>query len=121
DRHKKSETYKQVSDCLSSEGSVNRSLSDLHCRDIEAFAATYHPEVEIAHFSKGLLYSGRETLIKRYGEKFDGLTYLRATSLKRIVYEQYLVDHELAESSDLASREINAALRWWQLTKWKTD
>ncbi|HFQ4975345.1 TPA: hypothetical protein ACGUT0_004362, partial [Vibrio vulnificus] len=31
DRHKKSETYKQVSDCLSSEGSVNRSLSDLHC------------------------------------------------------------------------------------------
>ncbi|WP_229839773.1 hypothetical protein, partial [Shewanella chilikensis] len=31
-RHKKSETYKQVSDCLSSEGSVNRSLSDLHCR-----------------------------------------------------------------------------------------
>ncbi|MCU8354916.1 hypothetical protein M2G48_10970, partial [Vibrio vulnificus] len=26
-----SETYKQVSDCLSSEGSVNRSLSDLHC------------------------------------------------------------------------------------------
>ncbi|MCA0952063.1 hypothetical protein LCM22_18160, partial [Shewanella chilikensis] len=30
-RHKKSETYKQVSDCLSLEGSVNRSLSDLHC------------------------------------------------------------------------------------------
>ncbi|MGI2860218.1 hypothetical protein ACRTDL_18715, partial [Shewanella algae] len=30
-RHKKSETYKQVSDCLSSEGSVNRSLSDLRC------------------------------------------------------------------------------------------
>ncbi|WP_345841700.1 hypothetical protein, partial [Shewanella algae] len=28
-RHKKSETYKQVSDCLSSGGSVNRSLSDL--------------------------------------------------------------------------------------------
>ncbi|WP_345867061.1 hypothetical protein, partial [Shewanella algae] len=30
-RHKKSETYKQVSDCLSSGGSVNRSLSDLRC------------------------------------------------------------------------------------------
>ncbi|WP_232786004.1 hypothetical protein, partial [Shewanella algae] len=26
-----SETYKQVSDCLSSGGSVNRSLSDLRC------------------------------------------------------------------------------------------
>ncbi|WP_217909308.1 hypothetical protein, partial [Vibrio vulnificus] len=37
DRHKKSETYKQVSDCLSSEGSVNRSLSDLHCRRSEGF------------------------------------------------------------------------------------
>uniref|UniRef100_UPI000D4594AE hypothetical protein n=1 Tax=Vibrio vulnificus TaxID=672 RepID=UPI000D4594AE len=37
DRHKKSETYKQVSDCLSSEGSVNRSLSDLHCPDVGGF------------------------------------------------------------------------------------
>ncbi|MCG9597721.1 hypothetical protein L1D15_13430, partial [Vibrio sp. Isolate25] len=36
-RHKKSETYKQISDCLSSEGSVNRSLSDLHCSHCEAF------------------------------------------------------------------------------------
>ncbi|WP_207219252.1 hypothetical protein, partial [Vibrio vulnificus] len=38
DRHKKSETYKQVSDCLSSEGSVNRSLSDLHCAICGAFS-----------------------------------------------------------------------------------
>ncbi|HFQ4971103.1 TPA: hypothetical protein ACGU7V_000001, partial [Vibrio vulnificus] len=38
DRHKKSETYKQVSDCLSSEGSVNRSLSDLHCANRGAFS-----------------------------------------------------------------------------------
>ncbi|EOK5734331.1 hypothetical protein ACWOUW_004097, partial [Vibrio vulnificus] len=38
DRHKKSETYKQVSDCLSSEGSVNRSLSDLHCCMSEPFS-----------------------------------------------------------------------------------
>ncbi|EOA6644591.1 hypothetical protein ACH7Y7_004426, partial [Vibrio vulnificus] len=37
DRHKKSETYKQVSDCLSSEGSVNRSLSDLHCAHGDPF------------------------------------------------------------------------------------
>ncbi|MCL1153560.1 hypothetical protein, partial [Shewanella chilikensis] len=36
-RHKKSETYKQVSDCLSSEGSVNRSLSDLHWADMPGF------------------------------------------------------------------------------------
>ncbi|EOA6616805.1 hypothetical protein OC508_16595 [Vibrio vulnificus] len=64
---------------------VELQLEAYNRRDIEAFAATYHPEVEIAHFSKGLLYSGRETLIKRYGEKFGGLTYLRATSLKRIV------------------------------------
>ncbi|EOB3566989.1 hypothetical protein CRN61_22615 [Vibrio vulnificus] len=90
---------------------VERQLEAYNHRDIEALAATYHPEVEIAHFSKGLLYSGRETLIKRYGEKFDGLTYLRATSLKRIVHEQYLVDHELAESSDLASREINRSIK----------
>ncbi|WP_206604022.1 hypothetical protein, partial [Vibrio vulnificus] len=40
DRHKKSETYKQVSDCLSSEGSVNRSLSDLHCAIAGLFVAS---------------------------------------------------------------------------------
>ncbi|MDT8803568.1 hypothetical protein, partial [Vibrio vulnificus] len=44
DRHKKSETYKQVSDCLSSEGSVNRSLSDLHCafRRVLFFALSFN-------------------------------------------------------------------------------
>ncbi|WP_208158351.1 hypothetical protein, partial [Shewanella algae] len=36
-RHKKSETYKQVSDCLSSGGSVNRSLSDLRCGNRRRF------------------------------------------------------------------------------------
>ncbi|MGR3042529.1 hypothetical protein ABMY36_21350, partial [Vibrio vulnificus] len=41
DRHKKSETYKQVSDCLSSEGSVNRSLSDLHCTNLGLFASFF--------------------------------------------------------------------------------
>ncbi|WP_207216862.1 hypothetical protein, partial [Vibrio vulnificus] len=41
DRHKKSETYKQVSDCLSSEGSVNRSLSDLHCASKRVFLSLF--------------------------------------------------------------------------------
>ncbi|HFQ4887580.1 TPA: hypothetical protein ACGU4W_002724, partial [Vibrio vulnificus] len=45
DRHKKSETYKQVSDCLSSEGSVNRSLSDLHC----AFGGLFYMPTPPAH------------------------------------------------------------------------
>lgn len=32
---------------------VERQLEAYNHRDIEAFAATYHPEVEIAHFQKG--------------------------------------------------------------------
>ena len=39
-RHKKSETYKQVSDFFSSEGSVNRSLSDLRWAHRPGFEVT---------------------------------------------------------------------------------
>ncbi|WP_104401652.1 nuclear transport factor 2 family protein [Vibrio penaeicida] len=90
---------------------VDRQLDAYNARDIDAFAATYHEDVEIHSFSKGLQYTGRDTLIERYGKKFASLTYLNATSLKRIVHDRFLVDHELAESSSLASGEVETSLK----------
>lgn len=68
---------------------VDKQLDAYNARDIDAFAATYHENVEIHSFSKGLQYTGRDTLIERYGKKFASLTYLNATSLKRIVLDRF--------------------------------
>ncbi|WP_208243395.1 hypothetical protein, partial [Shewanella algae] len=48
-RHKKSETYKQVSDCLSSGGSVNRSLSDLRWAIMRALGISALPRKTAVH------------------------------------------------------------------------
>jgi hypothetical protein len=57
-----------------------------------------------------LLYQGKEKLIDVYGPKFASLTYLKATSLKRIINGRFLVDHELAESSNLDNKAITRSV-----------
>lgn len=78
---------------------IDKQLEAYNNRDIEAFAATYHDDVEIHTFPGGLQYKGKDTLIKHYGEKFASLVYLNATSLSRIVNGNYLVDKERARSA----------------------
>ncbi|CCN73755.1 nuclear transport factor 2 family protein [Vibrio nigripulchritudo] len=90
---------------------VDQQLDAYNARDIEAFAATYHDDVEIHSFSQGLMYKGKDTLIERYGKKFASLNYLNASSLKRIVHDRFLVDHELAESSSLPSCEVENSVK----------
>lgn len=89
---------------------VDQQLVAYNNRDIEAFAATYHQEVEISSLSEGLLYSGVEELKARYGAKFAGLTYLKGTSMNRMVSGQCLVDYELAESSTREDRKIDQSI-----------
>ncbi len=90
---------------------IDKQLDAYNARDVEAFAATYHQDVEIHSFSKGLQYTGRDILQERYGNKFANLTYLKATSLKRIVHGRFLIDHELAESSTLPSGEVEKSIK----------
>ncbi|MFC3030956.1 nuclear transport factor 2 family protein [Pseudoalteromonas fenneropenaei] len=90
---------------------IDKQLAAYNARDIEAFAATYHDEVEISSFSGGLLYRGKAKLIEHYGAKFASLTYLHATSLQRMVSGNYLVDHELAQSSELPSLTVTRSIK----------
>ena len=83
---------------------IDKQLDAYNNRDIDAFAATYHEDVEIHAFPGGLQYQGKAELIKRYGAKFSSLVYLNATSLSRIVHGNALVDKERARS---ASSDIN--------------
>ncbi|ATC99026.1 MULTISPECIES: nuclear transport factor 2 family protein [Pseudoalteromonas] len=78
---------------------VDKQLDAYNNRDIDAFAATYHDDVEIHAFPGGLQYQGKDELIKRYGAKFASLVYLNATSLNRIVNDNFLVDKERACSA----------------------
>lgn len=90
---------------------IDTQLDAYNSGDIEAFAATYHDDVEINSFSAGLLYQGKSKLKEHYGAKFNSLYFLKATSLKRIVHDRFIVDHELAESSSLPSGVINNSVK----------
>ena len=70
---------------------VDRQINAYNARDINAFAATYHDDVEIHSYSTGLQYRGKDILIKEYGKFFNSLKYLKATSLKRIVRASHLM------------------------------
>lgn len=86
---------------------VDKQLDAYNKRDIDAFAATYHDDVEIHAFPGGLQYQGKDELIKRYGAKFSSLVYLNATSLSRIVNGNFLVDKERACSASSEPKDID--------------
>lgn len=102
----------QLSDIeLATQEVVDRQLEAYNNRDIEAFAATYHDDVEIHEFPGGLRFKGKETLITTYGPKFASLKRLQAVSLTRIVNNNILVDHELAESSSEDPKVVDRSIR----------
>ena len=86
---------------------VDAQLAAYNARDIEAFIATYHDDIEISLFSVGLQIKGKQALKERYQQKFKELKYLHATAMKRIVQGQYLVDHELAESASVDPSKVD--------------
>lgn len=86
---------------------VDAQLAAYNARDIDAFIATYHDDIEISLFSVGLQIKGKQALKERYEQKFKELKYLHATAMKRIVQGQYLVDHELAESASTDPNKVD--------------
>ncbi|KZN67627.1 nuclear transport factor 2 family protein [Pseudoalteromonas luteoviolacea] len=89
---------------------VDRQLDAYNSQDIDAFAATYADDVEI-YQGQNLVFKGKQTLVERYGKKFASLSYLRATSMTRMIQGRFLVDHELAESSTQPNKEIDNSVK----------
>lgn len=73
---------------------VDKQLAAYNNRDIEAFLATYHDDIEIYDFPNTLRFKGKEALKTSYGSKFAALKSLKAISLNRIVEGRFLTDHE---------------------------
>ncbi|MGF1753350.1 nuclear transport factor 2 family protein [Vibrio makurazakiensis] len=90
---------------------VDAQLAAYNARDIDAFIACYHDDIEISLFSVGIQIRGKQALKERYEQKFEGLKYLHASALKRIVQGRYLVDHELAESASQSPDKIDNSVR----------
>ncbi|MDG1750861.1 MAG: nuclear transport factor 2 family protein [Thalassotalea sp.] len=76
---------------------VDKQLAAYNNQDIDAFIATYHQDVEIYDFPNSLKYTGKENLKQNYQGMFERLKCLQASSKKRIVLYNTVIDHELAE------------------------
>jgi len=90
---------------------VDKQIEAYNARDIDAFSATYHDDMEIHTYFSGLRYRGKDMLIEEYGKFFNSLSHLKATSLKRIVHDRFLVDHELSESSSGTDGVIDRSIK----------
>ena len=73
---------------------IDRQLAAYNARDLEAFAATYSPDVELIEFPDKPLAKGMAALRERYKQRFAD-PILHATIADRMVLGNKVIDHEL--------------------------
>lgn len=73
---------------------VQTQLEAYNRRDVDAFAATYAPDVRIYNHPAELQLSGVDSLRTDYARFFASAPNLRASVSKRIVQGEYVIDHE---------------------------
>ncbi len=76
------------------EAVVQAQLEAYNRRDVDAFAATYAPDVRIYDHPDRLRMSGVDQLRQTYAEFFAAAPGLRATVSRRIVQGDHVIDHE---------------------------
>jgi len=69
-------------------------LNAYNARNLDAFLAVYHPDVEVYSFPSKHLYTGREQMRDIYGEFFALAEDLHCRLLDRITYENTVIDRE---------------------------
>jgi uncharacterized protein (TIGR02246 family) len=62
--------------------------------DLDAFLATYSPDIRLHEFPGKVTSSGLEEMRKQYGALFARAPGLKAEITKRIVQGNYVIDHE---------------------------
>ncbi|MGY0236161.1 nuclear transport factor 2 family protein [Longispora urticae] len=73
---------------------VERQLAAYNSHDLEAFAATYAPDVRVNR-RDGSHFVGRDALRERYADQF-ALGRCRAEIIGRLTEGDWVVDHEVA-------------------------
>ncbi|MCQ8878859.1 nuclear transport factor 2 family protein [Pseudoalteromonas shioyasakiensis] len=77
---------------------IEQLIKAYNARNIEAFVGMYDENVEFYAFPNELLFKGKEKLIARYGIMFKKLKCIKSSPIKRIVYGNIVIDHELSET-----------------------
>ena len=73
---------------------VQAQLDAYNRRDIEAFVATYAPDVKIYDHPDQLQMEGANRLRESYSRLFGSIPELKATVANRIVQGSFVIDHE---------------------------
>ena len=80
---------------LSVEQVVQSNLEAYNNRDLEKFMSWFSEDVELYSFSEmKLVASGKPAIEKLYKELFAASSNLHSTILKRIVFDNKVIDHE---------------------------
>jgi hypothetical protein len=78
---------------------AQKQLDGYNNRDINAFLDAYAKDVKVFNFPNKLRYEGLETMRKRYEGFFKNTPDLHCKLLKRIIYEDQVIDHELVTAN----------------------
>lgn len=73
---------------------VQRQVNAYNAHDIEAFMATYSPDIEIFYHPDSLFMSGHEAMRNVYGPLFENTPALHCEISSRIVLGRYVIDRE---------------------------
>jgi hypothetical protein len=74
---------------------VQHNLDAYNARDIEQFMADFSDDIEMYNFNDGKLTAKGKTAVRKiYQELFDLSPKLHSTILKRIVFDNKVIDHE---------------------------
>jgi hypothetical protein len=76
------------------EAVVQRQVDAYNRRDLEGFLACYAEDARLWRPPQHLTETGIEALRGRYRERFDRAPGLRATIMRRIVLDRFVVDWE---------------------------
>ncbi len=69
-------------------------MNAYNARDLQAFLATYSPEIKIYNHPDSLLFSGLEKMQEVYKPLFDNVPNLHCEIVNRIVLGRFVIDRE---------------------------
>jgi hypothetical protein len=79
---------------ITPEALAQKQLEAYNAHNIDAFVEPYADDVEIYEFPNKLLYKGKETMRKDYGEFFKRATNLHCELKNRIIQGNTVIDKE---------------------------
>ena len=80
---------------ISTEQIIQSNLDAYNNRDLEKFMSWFSDDVEMYNYSEmKLVASGKSAIEKLYKELFAASPNLHSTILKRIVFDNIVIDHE---------------------------